>query len=401
MLELEDARQRILAALPTPTAERVSLREACHRVLSENISSPVDLPPFDNSAMDGYAVRLADVASAKPASPVNLRVVGRVVAGEDFSGELTGGDCVRVFTGSPLPAGTEAVVMQEDTRTEATRPGEVLILDSARPGENLRRSGQDVSRGASLAKRGDLLTPGKIALLAATGIAEVSVGRRPVVGLLATGSELREAGETLSTGQIYDSNRSALAPLVKRAGALPNIFPLVPDTLDDTRAELERAFGESDVVVTSGGVSVGEMDFMKSAFGLMGGELQFWKVAIRPGKPFVFGRVGEKFWFGLPGNPVSALVTFLLLVRCALLRWQGASDVALSSHPGVLAENLGNPGDRRHFMRVRVDASGKIFSAGRQASHALASFADANGLVDVPPQTTLATGATVQVIRWD
>jgi molybdopterin molybdotransferase len=229
----------------------------------------------------------------------------------------------------------------------------------------------------------------------------MNVGRRPEVGLLASGSELREAGQILAPGQIYESNRVGLAPLMSRAGGIPRIFPLVPDNLTATRSALEAAFDQCDAVITSGGVSVGEMDFIKRAFEQMGGELQFWKVAIRPGRPFVFGRCKEKILFGLPGNPVSAFVTFLLLVRPALMRWQGTRDVNLPAHPGVLAEPLTNRGERRHFMRVVVDHVGSIQSAGTQASHCLGSLAAANGLVDVPPNTTLAAGPTVSVMRWE
>ena len=401
MLELEDALSHILAALSPPVGERVPLRDAHQRVLSENIAAPMALPRFDNSAMDGYAVRAEDVASAKPGSPVTLRLVGRVAAGEVFTGELSRGGCVRLFTGSPLPRGTDAVVMQEHTRTDTAAPDVVVVLDSAQPWENVRRRGEDVACGATLIEGGEILTPEKIALLAATGVGEVTVGKCPVVGLLATGSELREAGQPLAPGQIYESNRDALAPLVTRASGLPVIFPLVPDAPEATRAALECALAKCDVVVTSGGVSVGEMDFVKVAFESLGGQLEFWKVAIKPGRPFVFGRHGEKFLFGLPGNPVSALVTFLLLVRPAILRWQGARDIALPAYPGVLTEPLVNSGERRHFMRVRVDHSGKISSAGRQVSHALGSLAAANGLVDVPPRTTLAANSHVTVLRWD
>jgi molybdopterin molybdotransferase len=181
---------------------------------------------------------------------------------------------------------------------------------------------------------------------------------------------------------------------------VPRIFSLVPDTLADTRAALEAAFAACDIVVTSGGVSVGEMDFVKAAFEQLGGDLQFWKVAIRPGKPFVFGRHGRKFLFGLPGNPVSAFVTFLLLVRPALRGWQGATETGLRSYPGVLAEALANRGDRRHFVRVRVAADGRVVSAGRQASHALSSLAEANGLVDLNAGETLPAGTTVRVLDW-
>lgn len=400
MLELEDAVQRILAMMPAAASESVPLADAHERILSNRLLATIDLPPFDNSAMDGYAVRADDVAAAKPASPVSLRLCGKVAAGETIAVEISAGDCVRLFTGSPLPRGADAVVMQEDTRVDSTDARRVLICDSVKLEENVRLRGADVKRGAVLAEAGEVLTVGKSSVLAATGVAEVNVASQPRVALLATGSELRETGQGLAEGQIYENNRLTLAGLVRRAGGLPEILPLVPDNLDATTRALEIAFVECDIVVSSGGVSVGEMDFVRAAFEKLGGELQFWKVAIRPGKPFVFGRWREKFLFGLPGNPVSAFVTFLLLARPALRRWQGANDVSLPSHPAVLAEPLSNPGERRHFMRVRVDADGKVFSAGMQASHALLSLAAANGLVDVPPRTTLTTGKTVAVMRW-
>ena len=402
MLELEAAVQKILAAIPSPQPERISLADSHGRILRERVTAQVDLPTFDNSAMDGYAVRAADVTSARPESPVRLQLRGRVAAGEIFTGELGAGECVRLFTGSPLPRGADAVVMQEDTRIEGANAGEVLFGDGVRPLENVRLRGTEVKQGSSLAEPGEVLTAGKLGLLAAAGVAEINVGRRPRIGLLTTGSELRAAGTTLAPGQIYESNRVALAPLIERAGGLPKLFPLVPDTLADMRRALENAFADCDAVVTCGGVSVGEMDFVKAAFSELGGELDFWKIAVRPGKPFVFGRCREKFLFGLPGNPVSAFVTFLLLVRPALLHWQGVSPAGagLPSSPGVLAEALANTGDRRHFMRVRGEAGGKVFSAGLQAAHALRSLAAAEGLVDVPPHTTLAAGTTVPVLRW-
>ena len=222
-----------------------------------------------------------------------------------------------------------------------------------------------------------------------------------MVGLLATGSELTEPGEPLAPGRIYETNRTALAALIERSGAIPKIFPLVADAPADTSLALTNAFSQCDTVVTSGGVSVGEMDFLKRSFEQIGGQLEFWKVAMKPGRPFVFGRYREKLLFGLPGNPVSAFVTFLLLVRPALRRWQGAATVSLPAHPGVLAEPLANPGERRHFMRVKVDSTGNVHSAGIQASHVLSSLAAANGLVDMPPASSLPAGNTVTVLRWD
>ncbi|MEK7779987.1 MAG: molybdopterin molybdotransferase MoeA [Verrucomicrobiota bacterium] len=304
--------------------------------------------------------------------------------------------CARLFTGAPLPAGADAVVMQEDSSHEGEQ---VLILDAVQPFENVRFQGEDVRQGGILAEPGAEISPGLIGLLGAVGLGEINGGRQPIVGLVATGSELCEAGQALAPGHIYESNRAMLAPLVTRAGGLAKVYPLVSDSLEATRAALETAFRECDIVVTSGGVSVGEMDFVKAAFESLGGELQFWKVAIRPGKPFVFGELGGKFLFGLPGNPVSAFVTFLLLGRPALRHWQGARVSTLPAYPGVLGEPISNSSDRRHFMRVRVDNEGKVFSAGKQASHALGSLALADALLDVPPQTVWAAGTSVKVLR--
>jgi molybdopterin molybdotransferase len=399
MLTLEAALDRILAAVPPTLEERVALGHAHGRILTQGVTALIDLPPFDNSAMDGYAVRAIDLATASTTSPVRLKTLARIAAGDNLDIEVKAGTCARLFTGSALPDGADAVVMQEDTRP--IEGGDVWILEPVKPWENIRFQGEDVKRGAVLAQPGEKLTAGGIGLLAATGHADVVVGRRPVVGLMATGSELREAGQALAHGQIYESNRAGLAALASQAGATAANFPLVPDTLTATRSALEEAFGRCDVVVSSGGVSVGEMDFVKDAFGALGGELEFWKVAIKPGRPFVFGRRQGKLFFGLPGNPVSALVTFLLLVRPALLRWQGAAHVGLPAYPGILAEPLSNDGERRHFLRVTVDAAGKVRSAGVQASHVLSAIARANGLIDLPPKSTLTVGATVQVLRWE
>jgi molybdopterin molybdotransferase len=401
MLELEAARERILALIPPAQPERIELAQAHQRILAERLLSPLDLPAFDNSAMDGYAVRAADLRGANADSPVGLRLQGRVAAGEVFSGEVISGSCVRLFTGSPMPRGADAVVMQEDTRIDSGEPGVVSFLDSVKPWENVRFRGEDLKTGGVLADAGALLTAGRVNLLAAAGFTHVAVGRRPIVGLLATGSELTEAGQPLGPGKIYESNRAGLAALTARAGAVPRVFPLVRDTPGETQDALEAAFRECDIVVSSGGVSVGEMDFIKSAFTALGGELDFWKVAIRPGRPFVFGRRLGKFLFGLPGNPVSAFVTFLLLVRPALARWQGAAQVSLPVHSGTLAEPFSNPGGRRHFVRVAVDSMGQVRSAGAQESHIMSSLAAANGLVDLAAETNLAAGTIVPVLAWE
>lgn len=400
MLELEEAVARILAAVPAPEREEIPLAEADGRVLLDKLQAALDLPPFDNSAMDGYAVRAADVQAASPESPARLQISARVAAGETSPNQVAPGCCARLFTGSPLPAGTDAVVRQEDTRPVTGDSESILVLAAAPPGENVRTRGSDVRLGTLLFDGGTVLAAPHLGLLSACGIGRAGVGRRPRIALLASGSELREPGGPLSPGEIYESNRLPLAALTRKAGGLACLLPPVADSLAGIRAALTGAFHEYDAVVTCGGVSVGDLDFIKPAFEAMGGILDFWQVAMKPGRPFVFGRWREKLLFGLPGNPVSALVTFLLLVRPALLRWQGAGEVALPTHPGVLAERLDNPGGRRHFLRVRVDARGQVRSAGAQGSHCLGALSAANALLDIPPRTALCAGAPVRVMRW-
>ncbi len=401
MLELEDAVARILSQLPAVKSETVPIAEAHGRFATGEVRAQINLPPFDNSSMDGYAVRAADVANAIAQTPVKVRLVGRIAAGQQPGVSMNSGEAVRVFTGSALPSGSDAVVMQEDTRVDPADPDTICILDSAKPWENVRFAGEDVKRDAIILKPGEKLTASRGTLLAATGVSEVAVAKLPHVGLLATGTELREAGGPLEPGQIYESNRAALAPLVRAVGGVPDMLSIVKDDPGSTRAALEAAFAQSDIVITCGGVSVGEMDFVRSAFESLGGKLDFWKVAIKPGRPFVFGQLGSKYLFGLPGNPVSAFVTFLLLVRPALLHWQGAAETGLRLVRGELAQTLSNPGSRRHFVRVRVTPGGEIHSAGMQASHALSSLAASNALLDMKPGTSIAAGELVSALSWD
>jgi len=394
MQSLEAALETILSTLPAPEAESVPVAEAAGRFLVRDVTARTDLPAFDNSAMDGYAVRSADLKTA----PATLRLIGETPAGKPFTDPVGPGECVRIFTGSPVPDGADAVVMQEDTEADGDR---IRVNDTARPFEHIRLRGEDVKTGQRLLQAGDRLTPGAIGLLLAAGAPEVSVARRPLIGLLATGDELKSPGQPLEPGQIYESNRHLLAALVEQCGCRSRVYDLVPDTLDDTRAALGKAFEDCDAVLTTGGVSVGDHDHVRDAFTALGGTLDFWRVRIKPGKPFAFGRLGQRLLFGLPGNPVSAFVTFMLLARPALLRWQDARQIALPTHPAVLEETLVNRGDRRHFMRLRVDAEGRASSAGAQGSHMLHSLAAANALIDVPPGATIEAGRTVTVQRFD
>ena len=400
MITLEEAQGRIISAARPLASEEIPLHDALGRYLATPLNSSIDLPPADNSAMDGYAARSADLASATPEKPVALRLAGEARAGSTDAGAVEAGACARVFTGAPLPRGADAVVMQEDVRREAGPPVKIIFTEAARPWENIRLRGEDVRQKALLADAGEELTPQRLSLLAAAGLTSVPVARQPRVALLATGDELREGGTPLAPGTIFESNRAGLAAMTRRAGGLPRIHPIVPDDLGLTKQALRTALADADIVVTSGGVSVGEHDLVKDAFTEIGGELDLWQVAIRPGKPFAFGRHGGKLFCGLPGNAVSALVTFHLLVRPALLRMQGARELGPIVAWGKLEGPLTNRGERRHFVRVILDAQGHARSAGAQGSHMLSSMSLANGLIDVPPGANWPSGTLVAVLRW-
>lgn len=399
MISLEEAKQRILAATTPLSTESVPILDASNRFAAELVTSRIDLPLFDNSAMDGFAVIAEDLRGASGGKPVRLRVVGRIGAGERYQGLITPGTCLRLFTGSVLPSGADAVVMQEDVTIE---PDFAVFSEPSRPFENVRLRGEDVRSGVELLQAGDRVNAVRAGLITATGTAEILVHKAPRVALLSTGDELVEPGQPLTEGKIFESNRTLLAMLLRELGCSVSIFPLVPDKLGATVEMLQAAFAGHDAVITTGGVSVGEFDFVKAAFQKLGGEIDHWKVAIRPGKPFVYGRIrsdGVRHLFGLPGNPVSALVTFLVLVRPALLRMAGAREVELPRVGGVLLDRAVNRGDRRHFMRVRLE-QGNVRVLGTQASHMLGSIGNANGLLEVPPETTLEPGAAVSVQLW-
>lgn len=400
MITLENALERIQSELRPMPAVRIPVGEAAGFSAAETVRAPFDLPRFDYSAMDGYVVRSGDLGSASVASPVSLRLSGCIPAGAAGSLPVGDGECLRIFTGSPIPRRGNAVVMQEDVSLDPDG-SRVWFKDSVKPWENIRMAGEDIRRDAPVLEKGSPIGLGGIALLASLGVPEVLVGGLPTVGVISTGSELREPGGVpLVEGEIYESNRSMILAGLKRLNALPKVFPVVPDDLALTREAIGNAFDACDLVITSGGVSVGKFDFVKEAFESLGGRIELWRIAVKPGKPFVFGQLGERFLFGLPGNPVSAFVTFVLLVAPAIRRLQGADDTSWPTRFGRLDESLSNPGDRRHFMRVHVNAQSRVRSAGLQASHALRSLSQANGLVDVPPGATLAVGSEVRVICW-
>lgn len=363
-------------------------------VSAGDIHSKVYLPPLDASATDGYAVRAADLAAV----PRRLRQVGGTSAGDAPGKPLQPGECRRIFTGAPLPPNADAVVMQEDVEIDPNHSGEILFRESVRPWEHVRFCGEDITPGTLIVPRGIRLHAPQLAVLASGGFEEVTIHCQPRVALLANGSELRPPGESLNPGQIHESNRVMVDALVRQVGGISVPLDIVPDDLDCIQAALLNGLETSDLVVTLGGASVGDADLVKAAVEALGGSVDLWKIAIRPGKPFFIGSLHGKLILGLPGNPVSAFVTAILLVLPALRRLQGRTDCDPVEFPCELAEPMSNPGDRDHYARVVRDSNGLVRSAGPQASHRLGSLALANGLVCVPAGQQWAAGQLVKVI---
>jgi molybdopterin molybdotransferase len=397
LLSLDDAIERILARVSAPGADRsetVSTFAALGRVLAADVRSQIDVPPADNSAMDGYALRAADVAQPETVLPISQRIVAGSV-GEP----LAPGTAARIFTGAQIPAGADAVVMQEQCTAV---DGGVRVDAAVRAGDSIRRRGEDVERGARVLAAGVRLTPQALGMAASVGSAELQVARRPRVALFSTGDELAMPGDVLKPGAIYNSNRFTLRALVEAMGGVHDDLGIVPDRLDATRAALKRAAEASDLIVTCGGMSVGEEDHLRAAVGHEG-RIDLWQIAMKPGKPLGFGEVfrsdGTSAWFvGLPGNPVSAFVTFLVAARPLLLRLQGAS--ALAPRPIAMRADFAwpKPDRRREFLRVRRNAGGGVDLFGHQGSAVLTSTIWADGLVDNPAGQAIAPGDTVRYL---
>lgn len=390
MLDFDTALGQLLAAARRQTqTETVPLAGADGRVLAADVIAPLAVPGFDNSAMDGYALNVPDFAAAPHAYPV----VARIAAG-DVPAPLLPGTAARIFTGAPIPAGCNAVEMQENARLQ----GDTLHLERApRAGQHIRRTGEDIASGAVVLHAGHRLEPAALALLASLGITEVSVFVPLKVALLNTGDELVEPGQPLAPGQIYNSNRYALAALLQRLGCELTIAGLVADDFESTRSELARLASSHDVVISTGGVSVGEEDHVKAAVQALG-ELNVWKIAIKPGKPFAFGRIADADFIGLPGNPVSAFVTFLMLVRPFLLARSGAAQTASVALPLPAGFAWPKAGDRREFLRVKLGDDGRVLLYPHQGSAVMTSLAWADGLVDLPAGQTVAAGDIVRYL---
>jgi molybdopterin molybdotransferase len=390
LISIDEARARVLDAVRPLAAEDVPLAEALGRVLAEDVESPIDVPPFDSSAMDGYAVVAGPEAE--------LEVVGESRAGRPAEAAVEPGKAIRISTGGALPEGATAVVPVERTTTDQSEQ-RVRVEESA-PGDNIRRAGEDVREGRVVLGRGSLLGPAELGVTASVGRGSLRCARRPGVSILVTGDELTEPGRPLGPGGIYSSNGWALAAQAERAGARVTAHETVPDDAARTRAALSRALGSSDLVIVSGGVSVGPHDHVKPALAELGVEERFWGVRLRPGKPTWFGTSGERLVFGLPGNPVSAMVAFHLFVRGALAAMQGA-DPAAPRATATLEEPIRRHAKREQAVRVHLDTSGDGWRAratGPQGSHMLTSMLGASALARIAPgEGEVPAGERVEV----
>jgi molybdopterin molybdotransferase len=416
MLSVEDALARVLSAFQTLEPERVSILEALDRVLAEDVYADIDIPPHSNSAMDGYAVRAEDTTGAGADHPVQLRVIENLAAGYVTDTSVAPGTAIRIMTGAPLPPGADAVIRFERTK----QVGDVVSLFGDVPvGQNVRYAGEDVRRGALILKQGTRVRPQEVGMLAALGCAEVQVIRRPRVAILATGDELVDIDEPLGPGKIRNSNGYSNAAQVLRYGGVPIMLGIARDSVEDLTSKIQAGLEQgADLLLTSGGVSVGDFDVVKNVLAAEG-EITFWRVRMKPGKPLAFGRIqaqvdGETRTvpvLGMPGNPVSVMVSFEIFARPAILTMLGVTELAKPTVDAILAEDIPSKDERRHYVRVRVERQedvpegmpGYLVSlTGAQGSGILNSMVLANGFAIIPEDWSSApAGSRVQVMFFD
>jgi len=387
----EEARKKILETVRPLPARKLSISKSLGCFAAEDHFARLPLPPFNNSAMDGYAVVASSCKKGQ-----RLRVIGEQPAGRDKQLCVSRGEAVRIFTGAPVPAGADAVVMQEDV----TRDGaEIVINVDVEAGEFIRRSGCDLAEGQMILTKGERIRSATTALLASQGFAEVTVGGEVKAAILSTGDELVTPGGRLEPGQIYESNSALLNGLLKRCGAVVDSVEHCRDDRESLHEAIKRGI-KNHILIISGGVSVGEHDLVKDALHDLGAQIAIWRVAIKPGKPFLFGKIGECAVFGLPGNPVSAFVTFLQFVRPAILKTMGATNFDLPKVPTKLSLDLTNDSDRPHYIRGKVE-HGTFTPIGRQESHALFGLSQSNALLRVAVGESFQAGMIVDVRIWD
>lgn len=406
LLNVDAALANILSGVKRLRPESVTLIDALDRVIAEDIASPINLPPFDNSAMDGYAICCEDSSGASPDSPVALSVLMDIPAGSAPQTALTPGNAARIMTGAPAPPGATAVIAVEDTDDNWSRgeqsspPASVAIFKRAKPGENIRRAGENIAQGETIIREGTVIRPAELGMLAAIGCAQVPVIRKPKVVILSSGDELIDVYQPLEPGKIRDTNSYTLAGLIRGAGGLPLRLPIAQDSLDSIRALYRRALEiDPDLIISTAGVSVGTADLVRTVMNELG-DIDFWRINMRPGKPLAFGKMQGVPFFGLPGNPVSTMVTFEVLVRPALAKIAGR-DFKHATVKATIDGDLRADG-RRSYNRVTLSrANGGIIAAstGIQSSGALMSMVLADGLAIIPEGVThLPSGSEVTVL---
>jgi len=416
MIPVEEARERILAYFGRLEPERKPLLDALGQVLAEDVVAPFDIPPLDNTAMDGYAVRAADTAGASEAAPVQLRVIADLAAGYVLETPVGPGEAVRIMTGAPVPPGADAIVPFEETdealrgiNEAARKAGSVRVLKAANPGANIRRRGEDVQAGSTVIPAGRVLRPSEIGVLASIGLTHVTVIRRPVVAILSTGDEITPPGEPLLPGRIYDANAYSVAALVRKYGGIPRILGIARDTVEDLTAKIREGL-DADMLVTSAGVSRGDFDVVKDVLAREG-NIDFWTVRMRPGKPLAFGAFtapgGRKVpHLGLPGNPVSSMVSFELFGRPAIFTMLGRSDWERPTVRAISRDYVKNPDGRRFYARCIVTRGddGRWYAdlTGPQGSGMLTSMSAANALAVIPEDVPAANpGDEIECIMLD
>jgi molybdopterin molybdotransferase len=391
MISEEEARRKILETIQPLPERTVSLSGALDRFNGKDLVARLPMPGFDNSAMDGYAVVASVCRTGK-----RLRVIGEQPAGVDRGIRISPGEAARIFTGALMPAGTDAVVMQEDV----TRDSDEIVLNvDVEAGDFVRQRGCDLSEGQKILSKGERIRAATIALLASQGFSEVTIGGDVDVAITSTGDELVKPGTRINPGQIYESNSVLLEALLQRSNATVRSVETCRDDEPSLTEALKRGL-QYRVLIITGGVSVGEHDFVKSTLFSLGAKIDIWRVAIKPGKPFLFGQAGSCAIFGLPGNPVSTFVTFLQFVRPAILKMMGATCLDLPEVPARLTANLTNDSDRPHYIRGKLE-DGKFAPVGRQESHALFGLSQSNGLLRVAVGDSFKAGEIVNVQTWD
>ncbi|MDA8235678.1 MAG: molybdopterin molybdotransferase MoeA [Clostridia bacterium] len=402
MISLEEAQEVVLSKVHQLPAEKADLLDAWQRVLAEDVCSKVNLPPFNRSPLDGYALRAADTQNATQSTPAELIVTEEVPAGYVAMGELISGTAVKIMTGAPIPRGADAVIRFEDTKEEMFK---VKIFNPLKSGDNISRAGEDVTKGELILTRGEVLTPAAIGMLAAIGQGQVQVVRRPRVAILSTGDELVDIGEPLPEGKIRNSNLYLIAAAVKAAGGEPVLLGIVPDRLAETSVKFHEALAAADLVISTGGVSVGDYDMVHDALKQVGAKILFWKVAVKPGTPVVAAESKGKLIFGLSGNPAGASIIFEVLVKPVIRKLVGERRVLPGKALAHLDDEFSKRSGMRRLLRGRVYRQGEVLRVtltGKQNPGVLKSLLNCNALIDVPAGSdALGPGKQVAVLLMD